>query len=140
VGIQCSKCQTDNPDTLKFCGECGTRLLSPEEIAVTETIEIPKGELIRGNIIANRYEIIEELGQGGMGRVYRVEDKKIKAEIALKLIRPEISSDKKTIERFSNELKHDPDDIPQECLPHVRPWRRQGDPLHHDGIRGRAGP
>jgi len=40
-----------------------------------------------------------------MGKVYRVEDKKIKEEIALKLIKPEIASDKKTIERFSNELK-----------------------------------
>jgi len=40
-----------------------------------------------------------------MGNVYRVEDTKIKAEIALKLIRPEIGSDQPTIERFSNELK-----------------------------------
>jgi serine/threonine protein kinase len=40
-----------------------------------------------------------------MGKVYRVEDRKIKEEIALKLIKPEIASDKKTIERFSNELK-----------------------------------
>jgi len=40
-----------------------------------------------------------------MGKVYRAEDKKIKEEVALKLIKPEIASDKKTIERFSNELK-----------------------------------
>ena len=46
----------------------------------------------------------EELGKGGMGKVYRVEDKKIKKEIALKLIKPEIAADKKTIERFRNEL------------------------------------
>jgi len=39
-----------------------------------------------------------------MGEVYRVEDKKIKEEVALKLIKPEIASDKRTIERFSNEL------------------------------------
>jgi serine/threonine protein kinase/tetratricopeptide (TPR) repeat protein len=40
-----------------------------------------------------------------MGRVYRVEDTKVKEEIALKLIKPEIAADKKTIERFRNELK-----------------------------------
>jgi len=40
-----------------------------------------------------------------MGRVYRVEDTKLKQEIALKLIKPEIAKDKKTIERFRNELK-----------------------------------
>ena len=40
-----------------------------------------------------------------MGKVYRVEDSKVKEEIALKLIKPEIAADKKTIERFRNELK-----------------------------------
>jgi len=105
MGIKCPKCKTDNPDTVKFCGECGTQLPSPEGIAVTETLETPIKELTRGTTFANRYEIIEELGKGGMGRVYRVEDTKLKQEIALKLIKPEIASDKKTIERFRNELK-----------------------------------
>jgi TolB-like protein len=40
-----------------------------------------------------------------MGKVYRVLDKKLKEEVALKLIKPEVASDKETIERFSNELK-----------------------------------
>jgi len=62
-------------------------------------------ELTRGALFADRHEIIEELGKGGMGKVYRVEDTKVKEEIALKLIKPEIASDKKTIERFRNELK-----------------------------------
>jgi len=104
--LKCHKCQTDNPDTLKFCGECGTQLIPTEEIsAPTETLEAAREELTRGTTFANRYEIIEELGKGGMGKVYRVEDKKIKEEVALKLIKPEIASDKKTLERFSNELK-----------------------------------
>ena len=61
--------------------------------------------MIRGTVFAGRYEIIEELGEGGMGRVYRVEDGKIHEEVALKLIRPEIATDKKTIERFGNEVR-----------------------------------
>lgn len=40
-----------------------------------------------------------------MGRVYRAYDKKIGEEVALKLIRPEIAADKRTVERFRNELK-----------------------------------
>jgi serine/threonine protein kinase/Tfp pilus assembly protein PilF len=103
--ISCPKCQTDNPDTKRFCGDCGTQLPSPEKIADTETVEAPKEELTRGSTLANRYEIIEELGKGGMGRVYRVEDTKLKQEVALKLIKPEIAKDKKSIERFRNELK-----------------------------------
>ena len=56
-------------------------------------------------MFAGRYQIIEELGRGGMGRVYKAVDSKIQEKIALKLIKPEIASDKKTIERFGNELK-----------------------------------
>jgi len=105
MSVKCPKCNTNNPDTVKFCGECGTQLPSLEDIEVTETIEVPKEELTRGTTFAGRYEIIEELGKGGMGRVYRVEDTKLEQEVALKLIKPEIAKDKKTIERFRNELK-----------------------------------
>ena len=103
--ISCPKCQTDNPDTQRFCGDCGTQLPSPEKIAVTETIEAPKEELTTGSTFAGRYQIIEELGKGGMGKVYKVHDTKINEKIALKLIKTEIAKDKKTIERFSNELR-----------------------------------
>ena len=102
---KCPKCQFENPDDTVYCGKCGTQFQAQEKIEVTETIETPKEELTRGTTFADRYEIIEELGRGGMGKVYRVEDTKLKLEVALKLIKPEIASDKKTIERFRNELK-----------------------------------
>jgi len=104
--MKCPKCNFDNPSDSKFCKECGTQLLHTEEIsAPTETIEAAKEELTTGSIFAGRYQIIEELGKGGMGKVYKVQDTKIKEKIALKLLKPEVASDKKTIERFSNELK-----------------------------------
>ncbi|MDH5386209.1 MAG: protein kinase, partial [Candidatus Aminicenantes bacterium] len=105
MSITCPKCKTNNPNTVKFCGECGSQLLSPEDIAVTETMEAPKEELNTGSTFAGRYQIIEELGKGGMGKVYKANDIDIKEKVAIKLIKPEISSDKKTIERFQNELK-----------------------------------
>ncbi len=105
--MKCPKCHSDNPDTQRFCGDCGTQLPSSEEISVslTETLETPKKELTTGSTFAGRYQIIEELGKGGMGKVYKVLDNKINEKIALKLIKPEIASNKKIIERFSNELK-----------------------------------
>lgn len=105
--MKCPKCNSENPADTKFCGECASPLHPSEEIPAspTKTLETPTEELTRGTTFAGRYEIIEELGKGGMGKVYRVEDKKITEEVALKLIKPEISLDKKTIERFSNELK-----------------------------------
>jgi len=68
-------------------------------------METPGEELSTGSTFANRYQIIEELGKGGMGKVYKAHDTEIKEKVALKLIKPEIAADKKTIERFQNELK-----------------------------------
>ncbi len=105
--MECPKCHFENPDESSFCGKCATPLLSLEEISATptKTLEKTPDELTRGTTFASRYEVIEELGKGGMGKVYRVFDTKIEEEVALKLIQPGISSDKKTIERFRNELK-----------------------------------
>jgi len=103
--IKCPKCNADNPGTAAFCADCGTQLPSFEDIEVTETMETPKEELTTGSTFAGRYQIIEELGKGGMGRIYKVLDKEVNAKVALKLIKPEIAADKKTIERFRNELK-----------------------------------
>jgi serine/threonine protein kinase/tetratricopeptide (TPR) repeat protein len=107
VAIKCPKCQAENPDTKQYCGDCGTQLPPSKDIhpEVTETLQMPMHELTPGSTFAGRYQIIERLGKGGMGKVYRVLDKKLKEEVALKLIKPEIASDKETIERFSNELK-----------------------------------
>ncbi|MGD8535181.1 MAG: protein kinase [Candidatus Aminicenantes bacterium] len=105
--MKCPKCHSENPADSSFCRKCGSPLLSSEKIvdSHTKTLEMPSGVLARGSTFAERFEVMEELGKGGMGAVYRVFDKKIDEEVALKLLNPEVSSDLKTIERFRNELK-----------------------------------
>jgi serine/threonine protein kinase/tetratricopeptide (TPR) repeat protein len=66
---------------------------------------MPVHELTTGSTFAGRYQVIEELGHGGMGKVYKVFDREVQAKMALKLIRPEVSADKSTIDRFRNELR-----------------------------------
>ncbi|NIM91850.1 MAG: protein kinase [Candidatus Aminicenantes bacterium] len=105
--MKCPKCEFENPDDVHFCGNCGDQIIPSKEkdFSQTETLRTPMRELIIGSTFAGRYQIIEELGRGGMGILYKVIDKKIEEKVALKLLRPEIASDKKTIERFRNELK-----------------------------------
>jgi len=104
MAVKCPKCHSDNTDTARFCSNCAAPL---QEIPVahTKTIETPIEGLTTGSTFAERYQIIEQLGVGGMGEVYRAVDKKLDEEVALKLIKPEIASDEKTIDRFGNELK-----------------------------------
>jgi serine/threonine protein kinase/Flp pilus assembly protein TadD len=103
--MKCPKCEADNPETSRFCADCGTRLDSFGDISVTKTLETPAKGLAIGSTFAGRYQIVEELGRGGMGAVYKALDTHINEEVAIKLIRPEIAADEKVLERFSNELK-----------------------------------
>lgn len=61
--------------------------------------------LKRGDILAQRYEVIEEIGSGAMGRIYKVQDIKIGEQMAMKVLNPEITSDETTVLRFKNELR-----------------------------------
>jgi serine/threonine protein kinase/Flp pilus assembly protein TadD len=62
-------------------------------------------DLIIGSTFAERYQVIEELGKGGMGKVYKVLDTKIEEKVALKLLNMEFAPGDKTLDRFRNELK-----------------------------------
>jgi hypothetical protein len=105
--MKCQKCGFANPPGLLFCGNCGTRLAAASDIPASPTLTIaqPQEPLGRGSLLAGRFEVLEEIGSGGMGTVYRVLDKKINEDVALKLLRPEVAADKSIIERFKNELK-----------------------------------
>jgi len=104
---KCPKCEFDNPDDTIYCGHCAAPLTpsAKNPFGLTETIRAPREELTTGSSFAGKYQIIEELGKGGMGRVYKALDTQVNEKVALKLIKPEIALDSETIERFRNELK-----------------------------------
>jgi len=105
MSVKCPNCNTTNTQDSQFCKKCASPLSLSVDPSVTKTLETPAKGLSLGSLFADRYEIIEELGKGGMGVVYKALDTQINEEVAIKLIRLDIAADKKTLERFSNELK-----------------------------------
>ena len=51
------------------------------------------------------YEILSLLGKGGMGEVYRAKDKKLKREVAIKILPDEFSSNHDRLARFQRETE-----------------------------------
>ncbi|MBN2409512.1 MAG: protein kinase [Candidatus Aminicenantes bacterium] len=71
--------------------------IAPEDVSV----EVKKPDPPFGE----RFRIIEELGEGGLGTVYKVFDKAMERELALKSIKPEIIENRDVFEGFSREMK-----------------------------------
>ncbi|HLN59854.1 MAG TPA: protein kinase, partial [Thermoanaerobaculia bacterium] len=63
------------------------------------------GVLPEGMEIGKRYRVVRLLGRGGMGAVYRVHDKDLDRDVALKLIRSDIAEDPETLGRFKREIQ-----------------------------------
>jgi tetratricopeptide (TPR) repeat protein len=104
--VICPKCSTENTQDSRFCKTCAAALTpAPDSGAtLTQTLARPLQELSPGALFAGRYQIIEDLGQGGMGHVFKALDTRTGEKIALKVLRPGLEADGRSLERFSHEL------------------------------------
>jgi len=75
----------------------------------TPTLQLPTGDikvLSPGQTFGNRYEIKSVLGVGGMGMVYKANDKELGEVLAIKTLKPEmVAADSSVLERFKSEIK-----------------------------------
>jgi len=105
--MKCSKCQFDNPDATYFCGKCGVPLTPGARMAdsLTKTLATPLPVIAKDKLIAGKYRIIEEIGHGGMGIVYKAEDLQLQRCVALKFLPPHLMDSPESRERFLIEAR-----------------------------------
>jgi serine/threonine protein kinase len=100
--IECPICHVQNNDTSTFCGNCGaaTRSGGPGEASVTRLPQAASPTLAAGRDVGGKYRILDQLGAGGMGVVYRAEDLTLKRRVALKFLPPHLAGAPELKERF----------------------------------------
>lgn len=103
----CPVCFTENAEESERCHRCGALILSSSATPGPDHVpdEDNAMDYKKGDVIADRYEVHELLGRGGMGAVYRVHDQVLDEELALKVLLPEFVSDSQVVERFMNEVR-----------------------------------
>src|SRR5436309_2413482 len=110
--IVCRQCSAKyEHDPPSFCGRCGTDLRPPARIdddilaaALDDGNGVPADPLV-GRVVGGRYRVLERLGSGGMGVVYKVEHTAMGKLAALKMLHPTLSADREVVKRFRTEAR-----------------------------------
>ena len=117
----CANCAASNPDAASECWQCRTPIPgsvsqetlndggTPEDWSVAGGSRVPApladtDTLESGTVLAGRYEILQLIGRGGMGAVYKARDRELDRVVALKLIRAELARKPEILNRFKQEL------------------------------------
>jgi tRNA A-37 threonylcarbamoyl transferase component Bud32 len=99
----CPSCKSEFGGGEIFCPNDGARLGSHSQAGQVATA--PSADPMIGKILSERYKIIRQIGEGGMGLVYEAEHVAIEKRVALKVLRDDFSSRPEVVERFKQEAK-----------------------------------
>jgi serine/threonine-protein kinase len=120
--VTCTACRAEVPAQARFCLACGARIVSEDLPTFSSPARPPatpaassgkvrssggalgEGRFLPGQLLAGRYRIVELLGRGGMGEVYRADDLTLGQPVALKFL-PDTANDEQILARFHNEVR-----------------------------------
>ncbi len=108
--VKCPKCGFVNPEGQARCARCDAhlpRVRTSDKPNAQPWVDPQTGKTLfrPGQTVAGRYTIVNIIGQGGMGCIYRARDNTLGGEVALKTLLPQFVRNKLVVERFFNEAR-----------------------------------
>ena len=91
--ITCAGCKHIFADSALFCPNCGT----------PKARDAASGDPLVGKILGERFQVLDLIGQGGSGTIYRAEHVTLRRKVAIKVLHNELSRDDLAVERFRRE-------------------------------------
>jgi serine/threonine-protein kinase len=100
----CHRCGTNLADHAKLCTHCGLDLTPTTPVKAIASGEVTERDIV-AQALAAEYELLEELGRGGMAIVYRAREIQLDREVAIKVLPFSLAFDAEFVERFQREAR-----------------------------------
>ncbi len=94
--IECPRCARENEDEARFCVGCGENLAALQN-------DRPRKDTYMGLVLDGKYMVLDHLGDGGMGKVYKAEQLSLNKTVAIKILHKTLLQNETQVKRFQRE-------------------------------------